>query len=602
MATSNSPLSLNLFLFLLLFPSQLTQSQPLTPSETPNPKSTPEIETQLRPSSIDRQEALINRLETLISTLEQSIANSKPKPKPDSRPSSQSANPKPAISVTKSRPLFTERFLFSAAAKLSASAPSAATPLPFVDPDSLTKYFAIGDSLGTVYIFSCTGDVILELPCFSNSSVTALLSYLSPTKRSECLLFVGHADGSIGAHRLSESALSPDSDWVSLYTVGEHRVITRGLDNSPVTVLEFFPVARSRYIITGDAAGRIRVFTENGTLYGTAIVLSKPVAFMKQRLLFLTETGAASLELRSMTVRETECEGLNGSVARAYTFDLSERSKAYGLTREGDLVHLVILGDVSNLKCRVRSVRRAEIQGPASIQTIKGGYLLVASHDKFFVYNISSQYYGRVGAPRPLFFTSIREIKSLFLNSDPGESEAVDGETDEGKPLIATDRDKLVILGFRDGYIGIYKSNFPIFRPDNSVVLWSGPALLFLLFLIGIWQFYVKKKDSLGWVPDDSFDTSVAPSGSLLNSTERAGLSDSRTGRELRVDSTDLRRDARRYLSPSRYTGLSSSISYRPVSGDTGLNYRGQGLEPPGLIKKRDPLFTSTQLVDEHAD
>lgn len=415
---------------------------------------------------------------------------------------------------------------------------------------------------------------------------------------------MGHTDGSVGAHRLSESAPSTESDWVSLYTVGDHRIITHGLDDSPVTVLEFFPIARSRYIITGDAAGRIRVFTENGTLYGTAIVSSKPVAFMRQRLLFLTETGAASLDLRSMTVRETECEGLNGSVARAYSFDPSERSKAYGLTREGDLVHLVILGDVSNLKCRVRSVRRAEIEGPASIQAIKGGYLLVSNHDKFFVYNISSQYYGRVGAPRPLFFTSIREIKSLFLNSYPGESEGGNGETDTGKLLIATGREKLVILGFRDGYVGIYRSNFPIFRPDNSVVLWSGPALLFLLFLIGIWQFYVKKKDSLGWVPEESFDTSVtAPSGSLLNSTERVGLSDSRTGRDLRVDSTDLRRDARRYLSPSRYAGLSSGISYRPVTGDAGLNYRGgQGLEPPGLIKKRDPLFPSTQLVDEHAD
>jgi hypothetical protein len=415
---------------------------------------------------------------------------------------------------------------------------------------------------------------------------------------------VAHSDGSVGAHRLSESAPSPDSDWASLYTVGPHWVITRGLDNSPVTILEFFPVARSRYIITGDADGRIRAFTENGTLYGTAIVSSKPVAIMKQRLLFLTETGAASLELRSMAVRETECEGLNGSVAKAYSFDPSERSKAYGLTQEGDLVHLVILGDVSNIKCRVRSVRRAEIEGPTSIQAIKGGYLLVASHDKFFVYNISSQYYGRVGAPRPLFFTLIREIKSLFLNSDLGESEEDDVETDVQKPLIATGREKLVILGFRDGYIGIYRSNFPTFRPDNSVVLWSGPALLFLLFLIGIWQFYVKKKDSLGWVPEEeSFDTSlVAPSGSLLNSTERVGLSDGRTGRELRVDSTELRRDARRYLSPSRYAGLSSGISYRLVSSEMGLNYRGQGLEPPGLIKRRDTLFPSVPLVDEHAD
>ena len=37
--------------------------------------------------------------------------------------------------------------------------------------------------------------------------MTALLAYLSP-RRADCLLFAGHADGSIAAHRLTES--SPD--------------------------------------------------------------------------------------------------------------------------------------------------------------------------------------------------------------------------------------------------------------------------------------------------------------------------------------------------------------------------------------------------------
>ncbi|KAJ3672593.1 hypothetical protein LUZ60_007314 [Juncus effusus] len=572
MATLNSPSLVQVFVLFLLAPFRLSLSQPLNPQE--DSSSVP-------PSLLERQEALVNRLETLISTLEQSLASSKLKQKqqPDSTPSFE----KPAVSVAKHRPLFTERFVFSSAAKLSSSVPSSATPLPFEDHGGLSKYFAIGDSVGSVYIFSCTGDVILSLPSFSNSSVTSLLSYNS-RKHGECLLFVGHSDGSVGAHRLSESTSSPESDWLSLSTVGPHRLITRGLDNSPVTILEFYPIARTRYIITGDEAGRIRVFTENGTLYGTAIASSKPIAFMKQRLLFLTETGAASLELRSMAVRETECEGLNGSVARAYSFDPSERSKAYGFTQQGDLVHLVMLGDVSNLKCRVRAVRRAEFDKPASIQTIKGGYLLVATQDKIFVYNISSQYYGRVSAPRPLFFTEIREIKSQFLNPD-----SEDSETGISNPIISAGRVNLVILGFGDNYVGVYRANFPITKPENSAVLWSGPALLFLLFLIGIWQFYVKKKDSLGWVPDESFN-SVPPAGSLL-SNERVGLTDSsRSGR--------MGRDPRRYLSPSRYSGVSTGLNYRPVGSETGLGYSS------GFGKKRDLVFQSgsAQLGDEHVD
>ncbi|KAI4962732.1 hypothetical protein ZWY2020_025858 [Hordeum vulgare] len=39
-------------------------------------------------------------------------------------------------------------------------------------------------------------------------------------------------------------------------------------------------------------------------LYDTAIASSTPLAFVKQRLLFLTEAGAASLDLCSMTARE----------------------------------------------------------------------------------------------------------------------------------------------------------------------------------------------------------------------------------------------------------------------------------------------------------
>ncbi|CAM0912377.1 unnamed protein product [Alopecurus aequalis] len=604
---------------------------------------------------LERLEKVADSLASSVRALEAALARSaEPEPPPLRQPVSADAAAEEAVgggdrrapqgvAVTKRRPVWTERFNFAAAVRLGDGAHAAAqVALPYEDADGLTKYLAVGDSRGRVFIFSAAGDALLELDAgesASSSPVTALLAYLSP-RRTDCLLFAGYADGSIAAHRLTESSPHGD-DWLTLAAVSS-RVLVRGLDGSPVLHLEAHHAGRSRYVLSCDAGRRIRVFTENGTLYGTAIASSTPLAFVKQRLLFLTDAGAASLDLRSMTVRETPCEGLaealNGSRPKSYSFDPSERFKAYGFTDAGDLVHVLLLGDVANLKCRVRAVKKAEVDSPVAIQTIKG-YLLVASQDKIMVYNTSSQYFGRVGAPRPLFATTIKDIKSVFADSS-----ALMSATPAGKPLISADREKLVILGIGDGYVAIYRSNFPVYKPESNAVVWSGPALLFLLFLIGIWQVYVKKKDSLGWTPEETFNASVtAPTGGILNlpaserafadSTTRAAdrtYADSTTRASDRsyVDaatrSTDrgyadatraadlrggaLRSAPRRYVSPTRYSGA-AGIPYRPVSAEPGLRatpelkYRGPGMEPPGFPKKRDTLFSSNQaVVDDHVE
>ncbi|XP_022681610.1 uncharacterized membrane protein At1g75140 [Setaria italica] len=585
-------------------------------------------------AQLARLEELAESLDRSVRALESALARSAdPDPPPPGAASAAVGDRRApqGVAVTKRRPVWSERFHFAAAARLGEGAyAAAAAALPYEDADGLTKYFAVGDSRGRVF---------LEAAASGESRVTALLAYLSP-RRTDCLLFTGHADGSIAAHRLIESSPHGD-DWLTL-AAASSRLLVRGIDAAPVAHLEAHHAGRARYVLSCDAGGRIRVFTENGTLYGTAISSSTPLAFVKQRLLFLTEDGAASLDLRSMSVRETPCEGLaealNGTSVKAYSFDPSERFKAYGFTEAGDLVHVLLLGDVSSLKCRVRAVKKAEIDSPVAIQTVKG-YLLVASHDKILVYNTSSQYYGRVGAPRPLFATTIKDIKSVFAGSG-----GVLPSAPAGKPVIAVDREKLVILGLGDGHIAIYRSNFPVYKPESNAVVWSGPALLFLLFLIGIWQVYVKKKDSLGWTPEETFNTSVtAPTGSLLNhpTSDRAFAdSTARTSDRGYVDGTarasdrsyvdsntrttdrgyadatravDLRGGAlrsapRRYVSPTRYAGT-SGIQYRPASAEPGLRgtselkYRGPGMEPPGFPKKRDTLFSNNQaVVDDHVD
>ncbi|KAK8935577.1 hypothetical protein KSP39_PZI013193 [Platanthera zijinensis] len=555
---------------------------------------------------LERQEDQLRRLEALVESLSKSVAvlesslssSSSPPRFPD--PTSP-ASPTQAIvvgAVTKQKPGWSEGFHFLAAARLE-SVPVCASVLPYQDVDGHRKYFAVGDKSGRIFVFTSSGDVLFELPAHSDSPVTSMLSYLS-FRRNESILFTGHSDGSIASYRFSEAALNGD-DWLTL-TLASSRPFalgSRDLDSPPVLALELHQVGRIRYLLASDGGGRIRVFTENGTLYGTAIASSRPLAFMRQKLLFLTETGAGSLDLRSMAVKEIECPGLNGSHAKSYSFDGSERSKAYGFTSAGDLIHVVLLGDASNLKCRVRSIRKAEIEGPVSIQTIKG-YLLAVDQEKVIAYNISSQYSGRVGAPRPLFFAYFHEIKSQFSNPDQG--------TLLENPLIATDRDKLVILGLNGGYVGIYRSNFPVFKLESNAVVWSAPLFLLILFLIVLWQFYVKKKDSLGWTEEEAFDNaSGAATGSILGpvSGERT-FADGPRGQDLReLRGSGLRGPTRRYVSPSSYTA-GAGVSFRPTSADPGfirnptnLKFMGKNAEVAGFSKRRDPLFPNAQAVDD---
>ncbi|PKU84164.1 uncharacterized membrane protein At1g75140-like [Dendrobium catenatum] len=560
---------------------------------------------------LDRQEDQLRRLEVLIeslsktvSVLESSVSSLSSSPRfvhPTSPPSL--SEPSVVGTVAKPKSAWSERFQFLAAARLGSEATCAAV-LPYQELDGVSKYVAVGDNGGHVHVFTSAGDVLIKLPSHSVSLVTSILSYLS-FRRNESIILTGHADGSIAAHRLSETVSNGD-DWVtlSLSSSRPFALGSRDLDSPPVLALEVHQVGRIRYVLAADGGGRIRVFTESGTLYGTAIASSRPLAFMRQKLLFLTETGAGSLDLRSMSVKEIECDGLNGSLAKSYSFDGFERSKAYGFTSTGDLIHVVLLGDATNLKCRVRAIRKAEIDGPVSIQTIKG-YLLAVNQEKVLVYNVSSQYYGRVGAPRPLFSAGIQEIKSLFSNSDL----STDGFVPE-KPLIATDRDRLVILGLQGGYIGIYRSNFPVFKAESNAVVWSAPVFLFILFLIGSWQFYVKKKDSLGWAGEETFDNATGTATvSILGpgSSERTFGDGSRATDLRERRGSGLRGPARRYASPQRYTA-GAGVSFRPGSADPGfrgptdLNYRGQNTEAPGFPKRREPLFQNTQVVGENID
>ncbi|XP_044512088.1 uncharacterized membrane protein At1g75140 [Mangifera indica] len=518
-----------------------------------------------------------------------------------------------AVSVTKYSPFWSERFQFVSAVKLE-SDPTCINILPFRDYEGHSKYIAVGDHKGRVYVFLRNGDISVEFYTMCDSPITAMVSYLSVYK-NESVVVTGHQNGVILIHRVYER--SNGEDWSSLVmeNVGKFLVADNGGERSSITILEVHHVGRMRYILSTDFGGKIVVFKENGMIHGSAMPTSKPLVFLKQRLLFLTQSGAGSLDLRSMKVRESECEGSNHSLARNYVFDATERSKAYGFTSEGDMIHVLLLGDLMNFKCRVRSKRKFNMDEPVAFQAIKG-YLLIVNKEKVFVYNVSTQHYVRSGGPRLLFSAGLDEIRSSFLNYQSMDVD-VDAEKRRVIPLIASDREKLLVLGLGGGYVGVYRSKLPVFKGESNAMQWTSPVLFFILFLFGAWHFFAKKKEVLtsSWGPDDPFTSASATAGASIGSSsgDRSFVdSSSRSADIMDLRTGSLRGPSRRYPSPSRYPGGSTS-SYRPNSADpnprppvdptyrsgSDLKFRGSTLEPAGFPKRRETLYVNNQGVND---
>ncbi|KAJ8762245.1 hypothetical protein K2173_007401 [Erythroxylum novogranatense] len=524
-----------------------------------------------------------------------------------------------AVSVTKFSPLWSERFHFVSAVKLDSDA-TCIDVLPFRDYEGLNKYVAVGDDKGRVYVFSSSGDVLVEFDTKCDSPITAMTSYLSVYK-NESFVVTGHQNGEILMHKVYESSNWEELTSLFMVSVSKFALNKNGDEGYAITILEMHHFGRLKYVLSSDANGMIRVFRENGTIHGSAMPVSKPLAFLKQKLLFLTENGAGSLDMRTMTVRESECEGSNHSLVRSFAFDSTERSKAYGFTSDGDLIHVLLLGDAMNFKCRVKSKRKVDLLEPIAFKSIKG-YLLVVNQEKVLVYNVSSHHYVRAGGPRLLFSAGLDEIRSSFLNYQATED---DSNWKNPIPLIAGDHEKLIILGLGNGFVGIYRSNLPIFKGEFNTMLWTSPVIFFLIFLFGAWQFFAKKREALtSWGPDDPFTSNPARTGVPLGSASSFVESSSRNADVMDLRAGGLRGPPRRYLSPSRYPG-GATAPFRPSSADTNtasfrpsstdanarstsvdpnyrapaeLKYRGPTLESTGFPKRRESLYGNSQVDD----
>ncbi|XWS39357.1 hypothetical protein CRYUN_Cryun18bG0046200 [Craigia yunnanensis] len=192
--------------------------------------------------------------------------------------------------------------------------------LPFRDYEGLNKYIAVRAKRGNVYVFLWNGDVVAEFYTKCKLPIMAMISYMS----MRVLSLQDIKNGVILIHRIYEGLNGEESGSTVMETIGKFVASENGEDGLPITTLEDHHVGRMRCILSIDLSEKNWVFRENGTLYGPAMPNSRPLVFLKQRILFLTNIDIGSLDLRSMKIKKSECEGLNHSLAQNYVFDATE--------------------------------------------------------------------------------------------------------------------------------------------------------------------------------------------------------------------------------------------------------------------------------------
>lgn len=508
------------------------------------------------------------------------------------------------MTIARYKPAWSEHFQFLSAVKVDGEV-TCLHVLPHEGEEGLSKYVAVGVNTGGVYIFLSHGDLLVDFQTVSHLPVTAMLSFA--LRRNETMFLTGHSDGTVLIHKLWETTHSGPvygDDWhtlsmehiQALAAPGSHdsiaidatsatkesnAAVKQGTLDKSIKLLEVYRVGKMRYILASDCDGNIQVFRDNGTFYGAVKSLSQPLAFLRspnsQRLLFLTQDGVASLDLRSLAVRSGPCEGLNGTRVVAYTFDATGRSKAYGFTDEGHMIYVALSGDTLHFECHVRSKRKLEVGGSVVAQGIKG-YLLVMTPMQVLVYNTTLQVgytYTSipVGVPRLLFAASIDEISLSFRSGSIQSSK---------EPLIACNRERLVVLGFGDGYVGMYKSNLLVQKSGNfNSRAWSSPMIIIVLMLLGGWHFFGKKRDIS--VPVSDSDISLASSSTTTPGYVREGM-DERRGLL----------DSRRYSSPSTAFPGSAGGGYNPGS----LSFRGPVGEQSFRASGETPFMGSSSSIE----
>ncbi|PQQ13612.1 putative membrane protein [Prunus yedoensis var. nudiflora] len=156
-----------------------------------------------------------------------------------------------SVSVTKYSPFWSDRFQFVSAVKLDSQA-TCIHVLPFRDFEGVTKYVAVGDERGRVYVFLRNGDVLVEFDTLLGSPIMAMASFLSVYK-NESFVVTGHKNGAILMHRVWEGVSG--EEWSSLVMETVSKFDT-GEDGLTIAILDVHHVGRVSYILASDVSGK----------------------------------------------------------------------------------------------------------------------------------------------------------------------------------------------------------------------------------------------------------------------------------------------------------------------------------------------------------
>jgi len=365
-----------------------------------------------------------------------------------------------------------------------------------------SRYLALGDNEGKVYIFRPQGELMIEFPSGSYSPVTALSAYV--VRRNETVLLVGHEDGSAHFHRIEEHVQMESLMPEDMYTLMQTHVATVSLvkhapasggresqelvgvddDTGAVVFMEAYRWSQRRFVVLTNAQNELTVYKENGTLHGTAQSPSSIVQLKSgsAMTIFITENGVGSLDLNTMVVEANECQGLNGSTIVTAAFDSFVSSRAYALTTEGELLTLTLVGD-RRTDCFIKTRKSAGLMPPASLASLKG-YLIASTSTELWVFNVTGN--SRSG-PRFVLQDSLDNVAAAF-GHNPSECPLL-------IPKVLANRHRQVVASFCNGLIGAFESHLPVQRPqDWNPKLWSQPLFIGAIVVVAMYQFYNQRR------------------------------------------------------------------------------------------------------------
>eukprot|EP00898_Chlorokybus_atmophyticus_P008745 jgi/Chlat1/8872/Chrsp92S00686 len=406
--------------------------------------------------------------------------------------------------------------------------------------DEPARYLIAGDAAGSVHVMHISrAEVASYGTGASGSDVTAMHAFVSSVNQTT--LVTGHQDGQVRVHRVSEqlvqAALEPEDNQYGL----EFQFLTPFLPPNPDVALSsqdgasheqqgqagissmlVYRFHHRQYLAAANRNGLITIMNEDGSIAGSIQNTGPVLAFKPSQhvVSFVSSTGVGTVSVPEVQLSSAACSGTNGSTFTVCTSDAVVSSRMYCVGTANkeigeeafQLFMLYVSLDQRKLECRARYARpvpfvyETTTTSPA-IQVI-ADYLVVATTGHVAVYNITT------GMPRQVLLSSMESLTS-WLGEDVRPSQY---------PLLVTDGQHRVALGFASGLLVVFESQLPRHQPVHfGTKVWSSPLFIAVVVLIVVYQFTRITQRSGHSVVDDLTDIYSAYSGNT--SRQRRGSS-----------------------------------------------------------------------------